>query len=683
MTSSPSIQSSQSNRVLLDKIEADSHRLLKDVLREPEFYEYRPHQEALAEELKSRINLYADDFFSEVGALLSDERAKLQAKAHGRKLRRVLNLTLYAYLVLMLYFAISVPFKYRGRAGFLWFVPTFNSAGSIVLLELILVVILTLLAGARTLILAPSRREEMDLTDDLRVRTERYQVRLRNTVSQELRLAIPAMALSGTTIEFEHTPALVELALADIVSTTAVREVEDFVTSHKASALGLAAPRGAGKTTILRHLTSKDKRSVKAYIPAPVRYEADELLARIFEVLATEYLGKTWQSRSADLRNRFVVLGLLLSFYAGAGVLALGYSRYHIHVNGLEWVGITLSAASLAGLAYLFFTSTPVHRFFRPRNSQGRQTRESLMRQARRILNGLRWQQQRTATQFAGTAPWSGLINVYRQRTVMVSQREVGRPRLVGDFQDFVRMILRDTSIDRIIIAIDELDKLPSVEDVVAVVTELKDILHLEGTHVLVSVSEDVLNRFAARGMPKRDVFDSSFDEVIQLPELTSEEAVRVLQSRATGFPRAWALVCYALSGGVTRDLLRHARRCVALYRISDKAGSEELLNRLVGEVAEERAMAVLRGSGILSRLTELGYNELQSASKASGVDRLTELRGFALSLDESSFNPLLKWLDWAIEVTEKLIGFSPSNFDSVAEVAFELAKRGREFGRF
>ena len=62
------------------------------------------------------------------------------------------------------------------------------------------------------------------------------------------------------------------------------------------------------------------------------------------------------------------------------------------------------------------------------------------------------------------------------------------------------------------IVAIDELDKLPNDTSVVRLINGLeKDMFHLPGVHFVITVSEDALESFSARGVPIRDAFDSAF----------------------------------------------------------------------------------------------------------------------------------------------------------------------------
>jgi hypothetical protein len=647
---------------------------IEAALEQAEFIEFRGYRRDITDSIISNIAEYEQDFSSELEKLRSQEaEARNARKLYARIRRRLIIINLVIW-VIVIYELAAAPFS-RGNHGYLELVPTLRTVPSLTLFEAMFFASGTLATVYAVYMISTRRAADADLTVVWRASRERYEVRLRNSVMQQVRLKIPTLNLAGIRLEFEHTPALVELSLAEIVSTNAVMQAEEFVVNHTASALGIAGPRGAGKTTILRYLTAPKAGSIAVYVPAPVRYESNELLVRIFELLATAYLGKNWQSLGS---RRLSMLGVALSgllTYAGIGAFWLGVRHYSLRIDSLEWTGAFLLLLGIFGFIYVTTTRRPSSALYTFRPYESRQ-RDAQIRQARRVLEGLRWQQQRATTDSIGSAPWSGLLNVARQRSTTLTQREIGRPRLVGDFQDFVRMVVDDRAVDRVIIAIDELDKLPTIDDATAVVTELKDILHIEGTHVIVSVSEEVLDRFVSRGIPRRDVFDSSFDEIIEVPLLSATEAVRVLQSRATAFPREWALICYALSGGVTRDLLRYARRCVALYRTSSEFQRDNVLDQLVGEVARERVLSFLRAEGVLARLTDLGRKELALTSQGMARKQIQRLMRL-LTESGSSSPPLCSWLEWAAEVAKLT---RPGYVEELS--AAHLASRARALAR-
>ena len=112
----------------------------------------------------------------------------------------------------------------------------------------------------------------------------------------------------------------------------------------------------------------------------------------------------------------------------------------------------------------------------------------------------------------------------------------------------------------RVIIGIDELDKIESGVKAEQFLNDIKGIFGLRESYFLVSVSEDAAASFQRRGVPFRDVFDSCFDTVITVGHLDYASAKQLLYSLVIGWPMPFIALCYVVSGGLARDLKRAAR---------------------------------------------------------------------------------------------------------------------------
>jgi hypothetical protein len=122
-------------------------------------------------------------------------------------------------------------------------------------------------------------------------------------------------------------------------------------------------------------------------------------------------------------------------------------------------------------------------------------------------------------------------------------------------------------------------------------------VFHIRNTHFIVSVSQDALISFALRGVPVRDVFDSSFDQVVRMKPFTPADSTELLSRRVIRFPIAAALLCHVVSGGLPRELIRAARSCVELRRaVAEPPRVDELAERLVrDELMEILSAFILR----------------------------------------------------------------------------------------
>ncbi|MGW6865122.1 P-loop NTPase fold protein [Streptomyces sp. NPDC054901] len=133
-------------------------------------------------------------------------------------------------------------------------------------------------------------------------------------------------------------------------------------------------------------------------------------------------------------------------------------------------------------------------------------------------------------------------------------------PALVEEFRDLLTDIA-DTLArrkKRVLIAIDEVDRLGSDAQALAFLAEIKAILGIRHVYYLISVAEDVGAAFVRRGLPHRDVTDSSLDDIIHVEACTLTEAKTILDERSDGHTPHTALLAHSLSGGLLRDLLRY-----------------------------------------------------------------------------------------------------------------------------
>jgi len=300
-------------------------------------------------------------------------------------------------------------------------------------------------------------------------------------------------------------PTLVELESSRVQRSASFEYIRDFLKDHITSAVGVAGVRGSGKTTLLRWIKYElEPDWIVLYLSTPAIYDAADFVRTIFANTTREVISK----RSAVL-------------YQG-------------------W------------LAYF-------SELFRPPNPD----RQIVMLSQRALtsITGLRSDQSSISAGVSGRG-----VALQRGRRTTWTQRELSHPELVQAYKTYLEQYRRLGGLP-IAIAIDELDKLASVDDAIAVVNGLKDLFHTPSIHFIVSVSEDARRRFAVRGIPFRDAFDSAFDTIVKVQPPSPGDALEILVRRAEGFPVSVALFCYAWSGALPRDLIRIARSCVTLAR--------------------------------------------------------------------------------------------------------------------
>jgi energy-coupling factor transporter ATP-binding protein EcfA2 len=140
--------------------------------------------------------------------------------------------------------------------------------------------------------------------------------------------------------------------------------------------------------------------------------------------------------------------------------------------------------------------------------------------------------------------------------------RPMTMPLIVERFRHLVgRMVAQLDRVTKVVICIDELDKMEDAEQAAQFLNDVKAIF-CEKSIFIVSVSQEALASFQRRGLPIRDAFDSAFDYIVEVRPLDWLSS-KLLLARRLGddCPVAFGALCFSLSGGLPRDLVRVTRR--------------------------------------------------------------------------------------------------------------------------
>ncbi|MEU9164559.1 P-loop NTPase fold protein [Streptomyces sp. NPDC048424] len=165
--------------------------------------------------------------------------------------------------------------------------------------------------------------------------------------------------------------------------------------------------------------------------------------------------------------------------------------------------------------------------------------------------------------QTASSAVTAGAPQLLTTHTASLSTLPPNFPELVSDFRDLLTGIAAEQHRleQRVVIAIDELDRLGSDTQALAFMNEIKAILGVPHVHYLISVADDVGASFVRRGLPHRGVTDSSLDDIVHVLPCTLEESKKILGRRASGLSEPYKVLTHALAGGIPRDLIRYGLR--------------------------------------------------------------------------------------------------------------------------
>ncbi len=331
----------------------------------------------------------------------------------------------------------------------------------------------------------------------------------------------------------------------------------------------------------------------------------------------------------------FGVAAISLSFVTSAWSLSLLVGLFVILVGGLALCApLTLVGGRLYSVRRPDF-------YYRMRELQ--ESGERLVKLAIDSLIAIRFQQT-ISSDWSGSVSLGGVGGV-NFPIALQSQWSHGAswarqpqtyPELVGRFREFVGSI---TERYRVVIGIDELDKLESGVKAEQFLNDIKGIFGIRGCYFLVSVSEDAAASFDRRGLPFRDVFDTCFDSVVTVSYLDYASAKQLLYGRVIGWPMPFIALCYVLSGGLARDLIR-AARLVVIRGPQPQVCLAEATQRLCVEEARARTHGLQHqlvrsvGDGpsdeLLGLLAEMPNEPNGGADPATYMERSKRLESWA-----------------------------------------------------
>lgn len=383
------------------------------------------------------------------------------------------------------------------------------------------------------------------------------------------------------------------------VPTSVAAELDGLINRLDGASIGVAGPRGSGKSMLIRRycedvpfyyfgefdwttLMSANpgkhgQGDLRCLVSAPVDYDARDFVLHLFATFCRAVL-KAYDERTRDIPNAawplywvgqsadfFVSLAWRLIFYGGAVAALLWWQHDIVRAIPVPLLWVR-AVAVLIGLAGGYETARSLYYPISYWTGQVRKGREdALAVAARRNLSRVRFLQTYTSGWSGGLRLTGGRAEGTYSRSVARAEQPLSYPEIVDDFRRYARDVAEEVHRrgDRVFVGVDELDKIGSSEQAERFLNEIKGIFGIPHLYFMVSVSDDALTAFERRGLPLRDAFDSSFDEIIHVSPLTYTESRRLLYRRVIGLTEPYVALCHCLAGGLARDLVRAARQVV------------------------------------------------------------------------------------------------------------------------
>jgi len=358
------------------------------------------------------------------------------------------------------------------------------------------------------------------------------------------------------------------------VPTTTRQRLAGLLEQRSGGTIGVTGPRGVGKTTLIRSLCPRDSFTntergslLSIVVSAPVQYDAREFLLYLFGTLCRTVLGAE-ADRPVPVPSIWArVFGLDRNFpLVRRRTSSLDAGKRSDDALPSTWARVLGLDRDIALVRRLISRFNAVKPSDGQSTSSQVSTEEAMARlrvEANDKLREIEWQQT-YSTGWSGSLKLlpGGAAEAGKTSNSQLSRRQRTYPQIVDDLRTFLS---HAAASGRVLIGIDELDKIESAGTAQDFLNDLKALFGVDRCFYLISVSEDALGDFQRRALGFRNVFDSSFDDIVRVPYLTAAGSVQLLDRRIIGLPLLFELLCHCLSGGLPRDLIRVARNLVEL----------------------------------------------------------------------------------------------------------------------
>jgi len=433
------------------------------------------------------------------------------------------------------------------------------------------------------------------------------------------------------------------LTLATEVATDVRNDMARIFRTMPSASVGVAGPRGIGKTTLLWSLCNSAipgldrKKIIAVYTAAPVEYDGRDFLLHIFSGVCRKVLSSRnrpeirapfsdlemnqIEESSGFLRRNSKLGGLLLAF--GISTLLVGAVLAILLAMLTPAVSPQGGGAAKNSVRQPTFTETlmsvvdfkvgPMLQWgvlsailgfglmLEGQRGGSKRDEGGMLEEAQRHLADINFQRNYSSG-WSGALKLPAGVDVSSTVGLQLAQKQKSLPELADNFRRFVELMTDDKKGDAfqtIIIAIDELDKMKTAEAAQQFLNEIKMIFTIPRCFFFISVSENALSNFERRGLSVRDAFDSSFDDIRYVDYLSLSEARRILFRRVLNLPGQYCALCYVLSGGLPRDLIRVTR---ALLELAEKDPKHNEMRQLAQSMIRTEVQRKIRAASIAAR---------------------------------------------------------------------------------
>jgi hypothetical protein len=403
---------------------------------------------------------------------------------------------------------------------------------------------------------------------------------------------------------------------------------------------GLSGARGAGKSWLMLRAIEWVRGApdtgrlggIGLWYPSPSEYDPLAFLASLSDSFGTEI--DRWYRRHPRVQQ----MQRIERWMSVIAAIALGAAAFGAATS---WGNLSGVVIGVGGAVLAFALILALLARFRPYRAEARLAAEAAL-----VRERARYVVTRSETMEFGAEGGRGFVaRARRARERQLVERPATLSSLVNDFRALAEEAGRVAG--RVVIAIDELDKMVEPDKVRALLRDIKGIFEVPRVHFLVSVSDEAARSLSVGALFSRNEFNSSFYTVLDVKPGRPDELAELLEQRSeSGVPRDIALVLAVLAGGNPREVLR-------LAELADSAttGAEAAADTLEDEALSLRREVVTaaaeRGVPALGPEARVGAFNCLPDSAFADIAELSALTGSAF--DGENWEP--SWADRGFEV--------------------------------
>jgi hypothetical protein len=401
--------------------------------------------------------------------------------------------------------------------------------------------------------------------------------------------------------------------------------------SSNGGCYGVSGPRGSGKTWHLKHAVHRARQSggIGVWFPSPSEYDSSAFLLALTETLGSEIQGR-WRKKhpgralpTDESTSRRALVSVVIALLAyPAALVAIEYvspsSVASSSVSSsavLHSPAVPILAAVVAGIA-TFIGFDFARRNFLRTTAEGR-----LLLEAKRVREAVRFSLKRRESLEVGAQAGQGVMGKLASREEReLTERPLTLSTLIHDFRALAQEAGELVDPEPVVIAIDELDKMSDHARVRQLLRDIKGIFDIQNVYFLVSVSDEAARALNLNGLADRNEFNSSFEDVVELPRLDVTSCRDLLTKRMGADLPQLSCVLGVLSGGIPRDLVRLAENVLRRGTSEEQGRRDTVAAAIQLEAFEFRNIVVAEsagasGGGVSQAAKKHVFNLLSSAT--------------------------------------------------------------------